>query len=632
MRSCRPSSPGQHSHVGLDTGIFFLLFYVHVWLIVDPRLVDHAVGIVSSYSSLSFTTGWPFFREHLLRPGGIVEYVTRFSTPFFCWGWLGALIVTAVAWGTCFSIDALTRLAGLSRGIAVRLGPPLLLLMLYAGYSQPLRVGLSLLVVLAGFGFYTRAAPRNRTTLSVVVPAMCFALYYIAGSASVLFPVLVAVYELLVRRQWFAGLAGLFWGLAVPAILGTAWLGFPLRNAYAEFLAPVSGVTVADWPYVLALHLYFPVVLTGAALWKAMIARHEGNARNAASRTPSPSLSARFQRFLLAEESSRRMKTAAVFLGVAGIVWFNHVPYAKVVLKTDYCCRHGKWSQALEAAAKMPSRQYSSRFNRNVVLALYHTGRLGEEMFCYPQTNNTDLYTVSEVEDDVLPSLQVARFFMEIGEINRAERYACEVLTGTGDLPVVLEQLATINMVKNRPQTARVFLNALSKKPLHCRTAQERLRELGDDLRMDDDPTVSRLRKVMLTRDSVSYVTGVEATLMRLLARNRRNKMAFDFLLVHYLITGQPNQVVANLQYLEDFGYRRIPRHFQEAVVAHASATGDWSLTDEYGVAPEILGQQVLLTQILASAPSEDEAVKAAIAAGLGDSYLFYLRFGRSGL
>lgn len=616
----------------MDTGLFFLLYYLYVWLVVDPRLVDHGVGILSGYSRLSFTTGWPFFREHLSRPGGIVEYLTRFWSPFFCWGWLGALIVTAVAWGTCGFVDALTRLAGLPRGIVLRLGPPVLLLLLYARYSQPLRVGLVLVVVLAAFASYVRLAPRGRETLSVAVLAVCFPLYYIAGSASVLFSVLVAVYELLVRRQWFAGVAGLFWGLAVPVILGTAWFGLPLRNAYGEFLAPVSGVTVADWPYILVLHLYFPVVLAGAALWKAMIARHEGNARNAASRTSSSALSAKSQRFLLAEESSRRMKTAAVFLGAAGIAWFGHFPYAKIMLKTDYCCRHGRWSQALDAAARLPSSPYNSRFNRNVMLALYQTDRLGEEMFCYPQTNNTDLYAVSEAEDDILPYLQVARFFMEIGEMNRAERYACEVLTGTGDLPAIVEQLATINIVKDRAETAKVFLKALSRKPLHHRTAEGILEKLENDPRMEDDPTVSRLRGIMPTQDDVSYVSGVEATLLRLLARNRRNKMAFDFLMVHYLITRQPDQVVANLQYLEDFGYRRIPRHFQEAVVAHASATGDWYLTDEYGVAPEILGQQVLLTQILASAPNEDEAMKAAIAAGLGDSYLFYLRFGRSGL
>ncbi len=610
-----------------------LLSYAYVWWIVDPRLVDHGVGILSAYSGLSFRMGWPFFREHLLRPGGIVEYVTRFSSPLFCWGWLGALIGTALAWATCLSVDALTRLAGLPRGIAVRLGPPAILLVLYTRYSQPLRAALSLLIVLAGFGIYARLAPRGRAVWLIVVPGMCAALYHIAGSASVLFPVLVAIHEILIRGRRSAGLASLASGLMVPGILGAMWFDLPLRRAYGGFLAAVSGVTVVDWPYVLVLHLWFPAVLLGAALCKARIVRKAGKSTSAPSPLAHSHRWASLLRFVRAEESSRGTKTMAVFLSVAVVAWLHHVPYAKFMLATDYYCRHAMWSQALHAAAKMPSRQYNSRFHRNVMRALYHTGRLGDEMFRYPQTTsaNTDLYVVSEAEDDVLPYLQVARFFLDIGEINRAERHACETLTGTGDLPEVLEQLATINVVKDRPDTARVFLHALAKKPLHRRVAREMLRKLADDPRMEDDPTVSRLRGVMLTQDSVSFVVGVEATLLRLLARNRRNKMAFDFLMVHYLLTGRPDQVVANLQHLRDFGYRGIPKHFQEAVVAYASATDDWSLTEEYGIAPEVLGQAVLLKQILEASPGEQEARKAASAAGLGDSYLFFLQFGTSG-
>ncbi len=633
MRSDQQSPSEQTSIFGLDTLFFFLLFYLYVWLIIDPRLVDHAVGILSPYYSLSFTAGWPFFQEHLLRPGGVVEYVARFCSPFFCWGWIGALIVTAVASASCFSVDALTRLAGRPRGLVVRFGPPVLLLIMYSDYSQPLRPLLSLLVVLAGFGFYVRAAPRGRATWSIVVLAMCLATNYIAGSASVLFPMLVAIYEILIRRKRFRGLACLLCGLLVPGLLGPTVFDLSLRETYGAFLAPVSGATVSDWPYLLALYLYFPAVLAGAALREATIFRNSARARHAPSHAASPSRSARLSRFLRAEKLSRGMKTTAVFLTVAVIAWFLHVPHSKLMLKIDYCCQHEMWAEALDAAAKMPPHQYSGHFNRNVMLALYRTGRLGEEMFRYPQpANAADLYVIPRAEDDAPSYLQVARFFLEIGEINRAERHACEALTGTGDLPAVLKQLATINIVKDRPETAKVFLNALGKKPLHHQAAREMLQNLEDDPRMEDDPTVSRLRAVRLDRDSVSYVVSVEVMLLELLARNRHNKMAFDFLMVHYLLTRRPEQVVANLQYLKDFGYQGIPRHFQEAVVAQASATDDWSLTKEYAIPPEILGQEVLLKQILANTANKDEAMKAAIGTGLGHSYLFFLKFGRSGL
>lgn len=632
MRIGRQAAPKWIWQFGMDTGLFFLLFYLYVWLILDPRLIDHGVGILSPYFSLSYTTGWPFLREHLLRPGGLVEYGARFLSPFFSVGWLGALFVTAAAWSTCLSVDALTRLAGLPRGIAVRLGPPVLLLLMYANYSQPLRTILSLLVALAWFGIYLRLAPQGRGKRLAVVLFLCVVVNHVAGSGSLLFPILVAIHEILIRGRRRAGLAVLLCGLCLPGLLGRTLYDVTDRVAYGDFIPSVSGATVSDWLPVLVLYLYFPAVLAGFTWYGATRARNMRRSKSRASAQTRPSWLARGMQLLRNEESSRGMRTVAVFLMVGVIAWFLFDAPGKIVLQTDYFCRHERWAEALEAAARMPSHPYNANFNRSVMLALYHTDRLGEEMFRYPQSTGIDLYAHPEGDASVLGFLQESRFFMELGEINRAERYACEALSGTGDLPVVLERLAMIHILKDRPETARIFLHALSKKPIRHRAAEEVLRRLEQDPRLEADPTLNRLRQVMLHRDSVAPRMNVEVTLLRLLEENRRNKMAFDFLMAHYLLAGRPDQIVANLQYLPDFGYHHIPRHFQEAVVVQASATEDWSLTEKYEIPPEILGQGVLLEQIRGKAANKEEAMKKAVAAGLGDSYIFFLMFGRSGL
>ena len=632
MRGCQQSASEKPSRFSLDTGLFFLLFYLYLWLIIDPRLIDHAVGILSPYYSLTFTAGWPFFQEHLMRPGGIIEYVARFLSQFFSWGWMGAMIVTAVASAMCWSVGALVRLAKKPAGLAIRLVPPVLLLMMYTDYSQPLTAVLSLLPVLMGFGLYVRLAPQGQAAWSIFVLAMCLALNYITGSASILFPVLLAIYEILIRRNRLAGVVGLLCGLMVPGLLGVSLSGSGFRDAYGAFLTPASGAALPDWPYLVVLYVYFPVVLAGAALRETRVFHNPRPTKRAASRAASPSRWARVLGFLRAEDSSRGMKTMAVLLTVAVILWFIRDPHGKTMLNIDYCCQHERWSDALDAAANLPPHRHNSYSNRNVMLALCRTGQIGEEMFRYPQfADAVDMHVSSRADGNVPTFLQMARFFTGIGEINRAERYACEALSETGDLPAILKQLAMINIVKDRPETAKVFLNALSKKPLHHQVAQEMLRKLGNDPRMEDDLTVSRLRAVMLKQDDVSYVVSVEVMLQRLLAQNRHNKMAFDFLMAHYLLTRRTDRVVANLQHLEDFGYQGIPRHFQEAVVAQASATDNWALTREYAIGPEILGQEVLLRQILANAANEHEAMNAAIDAGLDHSYLFFHKFGRSG-
>ncbi len=76
------------SRSGVDTGLFFVLFYLYVWLVIDPRLIHHTMGLVTPYRPFSFTTGWPFLWEHLALPGGLVMYGSRYLSALYAVGWL----------------------------------------------------------------------------------------------------------------------------------------------------------------------------------------------------------------------------------------------------------------------------------------------------------------------------------------------------------------------------------------------------------------------------------------------------------------------------------------------------------------------------------------------------------------
>ncbi len=108
--------------------------------------------------------------------------------------------------------------------------------------------------------------------------------------------------------------------------------------------------------------------------------------------------------------------------------------------------------------------------------------------------------------------------------------------------------------------------------------------------------------------------------------------MAFDFLMARYLRTARPEKVVENLGHLDRFGYRELPRHFQEAIVVHASRTGGELPSTETRVTPETRIRAAAFTELLAGSSSREEAMQKAVEAGLGDSYFFYHSFGVSGL
>jgi len=616
----------------VETGVFFLLYYLYVWLVIDPRLIHHTIGILTPYHAVSFSTGAAFFQPFASRPGGLVEYVARLLSPFFCFGWVGALIVTTLAWTTCRGVDVLTGRAGRPRGMVIRYGPAVLLLVLFGKYGHPLQILLSLLVGLACFALYLRIAARGAGQAAAALAVLGLAAYYVGGAASLLFAVLVAIDSVLIRRQTLMGLAALLVGLAMPWLVGGVLLHLPLGRTYAEsFLVPAPELALWNWRYALALYLYFPAVLAGAALPRAVLARRSARPRPPASSVADSTRAARGAQSFWRGASGWSMKLAGVCLAAGAIARLMLHTDGMEAFRCDYYCQHQRWAEALASAAKMPEHSYDSRHNRNLMLALYHTGRLGDEMFRYPQAPGVVEYDMLEGKDSHT-YFQESRFFLELGLVNEAEKCAHEAFALEGDMPAMLQHLAVINLVKHRPETARVFLNALRRKPFHRRAAESLLRRLDEDPHFESDPRVRHLRRCMAVEDRAFLIVNYEAALLRLLEQNSDNRMAFELLLAHYLCIARPDKVAENLRHLARFGYRRIPRHFQEAALLHAVGRGEPLPAGELQLAPETLAGAKAFFEILKQTPDRDRAFQEAVGAGLGDSYFFYYRFGKSGL
>ena len=93
----------------------------------------------------------------------------------------------------------------------------------------------------------------------------------------------------------------------------------------------------------------------------------------------------------------------------------------------------------------------------------------------------------------------------------------------------------------------------------------------------------------MASEDRAFLIVNYEASLLGLLEKNPDNKMAFEFLMADDLCVARPDKVVENLQHLHRFGYRRIPRHFQEAILLHAIGSGKPPSTSDQPLASETL-------------------------------------------
>jgi len=371
------------------------------------------------------------------------------------------------------------------------------------------------------------------------------------------------------------------------------------------------------WLRTLALFLIFPIALAATALWD--VARAPAKGTEVPNHVP------------FWKRSPRVWATAVVFVAIALAVRFSLDSITRTVLETDYYSEHEQWTEVLKSASRMPREVYNVRWHRNTMLALYHTGKLGDQMFRYPQTPGAGLFRTPEEHRDIGTFYQDSRLFLELGYVNDAERCAYESLAVSGDQPAVLQQLAVINIVKGRPETARIFLHGLARHPFHRRAAGDMLRRLEADDTLESDLRVSRLRGNMVEKDNVAILKNVEEFFSVLLEKNPHNKLAFELLMAHYLVSGRPDGVAANLPRLREFSYSRVPRHYQEAWLIYTGSTDAPLPVPGFALDPEVVKCARDFQRIAATAGNPQEGMRAAQEAGLGDTYFLYFAAGSSG-
>ncbi len=336
-----------------------------------------------------------------------------------------------------------------------------------------------------------------------------------------------------------------------------------LRLLPPLLLAPHIGKLLA------ALLLYCPAAGLLIALRNRFFPRRAPATENQADRSSvqatEPNSWARIQQSL---ESPLLVLLAVIPL------YYSLDSSTRTTLEFEYYSQNGMWRRLLREAERLPAGQLNASLLCDINRSLYRTDQLPENMFHYAQD-----------PDGLVPRLKVNRsasclalaqtsdFFLDMGYLEESEHSTHELLDLTGEKPALLQRLALINIVKGEMGAARVFLGALSKDLVYGEEGRRDLERLKSDPGFTADPEVQRLRSLRLAEDGLEYSTK-EEILQGLLKANRKNRMAFEYLMAYYLLECRPDEVAQNISRLDDFGYREIPRHYEEALLIQASLTG----------------------------------------------------------
>jgi hypothetical protein len=647
------ASPGGRLTFAAAAAISGGLLFLHVWLNVDPRLLYHRQGPL-------FFTGWSFFREHLGRPGGLVDYASALLAQFHWLGWPGAAVMAALA----------LAIAVLMRAILGRLGrrwtwPALVPLALLAAlanrFDHPLATWVGLAAVLAITTAYVWAAPRRAPARAALFMALAALAYYAAGAAMFVFAIVAAVGE---RRQKHAvarhGESSTFGSPlddAQPVAVQSAIrnpqsaIGAVSRHgesstrpaAHQSALARIAFASVclawaAAVPYAAGWFFEMPTREACTCGLPFMLAHDTVAMVASIGLYAVPILAAAAAALWPRREEApparpwrRRIAgagaAAAVLAGGAVLALGSLDPAERSFLRIDWCTQEGRWADVLAEAAARP--QAGAFVRQDVVLALFHSGRLLDDLFSYP---------LPPEEGKPAPSLaafsrsaayaRTCELMLEFGRVGEAEHAAYEALETLGERPEILRHIVLIDILKRQPEAARPVLGLLEKTLWHAGWARRCRARLAADPALGDDDRVRRLRPLLSSTDLVGDLSP-ETALVEPLRANPQNRMAAEYLMVLYLTARRSDLVVDNLRRLRQGGVTELPRHVQEAVVLYA-----WHRRDQptrlygFSLAPALRDAYPRFVARLEPYAKDRAGAWNALRDDYGSTYWFYYTFG----
>jgi hypothetical protein len=264
--------------------------------------------------------------------------------------------------------------------------------------------------------------------------------------------------------------------------------------------------------------------------------------------------------------------------------------------------------------------------------ALYRTGQLNEKLFAYPQASFSydPLIMLKSMSVSVYVNwIMVLDVVMDLGMVNTAEKIAGELMENMGPYPETIYRRALIQIAKGNSDAGAVYLNKLTSVPFYRNKAKKLLSKLNSNEILTSDPSIASM---YINKDTVDYLLNHDydcgILLKYLLESNPKNKMAYDYLMSFCLLKGRLDEV-ANLKPLSpEFGYKTVPRYWQEALCIYQNVASKQSSSSTAisGISQDTQDRFKKITQEWRSLKGDSKAAEK-LASEFGDSFFYYFIF-----
>jgi hypothetical protein len=238
---------------------------------------------------------------------------------------------------------------------------------------------------------------------------------------------------------------------------------------------------------------------------------------------------------------------AVVAVSMGSFVWKNANFKAEKIMGYDFMARHQQWNRIIETInAERPNNQIGVTVQN---LALAMRGMLAQHGGEYSQNGIAGL--LPDVDRDATSPLPTAEAFYQLGMINVAQRTVFEAQEAILDFQKsarCYKRLAQTNLINGDYEVARKYLYALQKTLFYSDWATETLSLLGNEKAIDQHPEYGHLRKCAYNEDFYFSDHVTPEMLESLYYRNRENRLAYEYLIAYYMLTGDRDRYAKFIQ------------------------------------------------------------------------------------
>jgi hypothetical protein len=521
------------------------------------------------FHQTGFLTSYEFFKSYFVNPGGISDYLAEFISQFFLYNTFGSFLIVAIASIQGFiARDLIGRLIGKTK-LNYSIFAVILIIgvFVFCDFHYPYYVSIRLLFAFLLIWVFWFLNDRYSKISIYIWPLLAILLFYLASGAALFVFTLSTIFILIKTLKMrililIIPLMILFAG-ALPYATYKLLFQTGLQNLYRiSMVKPPEMLAYTTFYQLLIYYSLLPVILLFSLFYKEIPANENVQKKVKGKLQPKPAFYKQIP-FILSIQ--------VIFCGALAYLIYSSSfePLKKKLLYIEYYAETEQWEEVLKVAETIDN--YDFRVNYQVNRAYEHLGKLPDQLFNYPQLLGSAglFFDTSSLNGSF--TMPISDLYFDLGLMSESLHWAFEGQTLLPNSPRILKRIIVANLVNKKYDLAQKFLNVLDQNMLYHAWVDKYEKYISDTTLAANDPVIAEKRRFNPHKNVVN-LNPVD-NLKLLLATNKDNRMAYDYLLTLYILDSHLNEFVEYLQNYSYYKIKTLPESWAEALAIYILKT-----------------------------------------------------------